>query len=114
MLVDAERRKVCRYRMQIPVLFTWHDGHHQTRTDGGFTRDVSVQGLFVTASVVPPIKAAIKVEVLLPPALNQMPRNTLKALGVVIRRSSSSEPRGFAIAVKLGADFGSAENYLPQ
>jgi hypothetical protein len=113
MLVDAERRKVCRYRLQIPVLFTWHDGH-QTRTDGGFTRDVSVQGLFVTASVVPPIQAAIKVEVLLPQALNRMPGNTLKAPGFVIRRYSSSEPQGFAIAVKLGADFGSGENDLPQ
>jgi hypothetical protein len=113
MLVDAERREVCRYRLQLPVLFTWHDGH-QTHTQGGFTRDVSVHGLFVTASVVPPVRTAINVEVLFPPALNRLPRNTLKAPGFVIRRYSSSEPRGFAIAVKLGADFGVAENYIPQ
>jgi hypothetical protein len=113
MLVEAERREVRRYRLQLPVLYTWYDGH-KTQTAGGFTRDVSVHGLFVTASVVPPVRTEVEVEVLLPPALGPMPGNTLKAPGLIVRGYSSNEPHGFAIAVQLGADFGIAENYLPQ
>lgn len=109
----AERRKASRYHLQLPVLFIWHDGH-EIHTQGGFTRDVSVQGLYVTSSVAPPVRTAVNVEVFLPASLGQMPENTIKAPGYVVRMSGPSEPRGFAIAAQLGTDFGVAENYRPQ
>lgn len=99
-LTADERRKASRYRLRLPVLFSWTQGE-QFHTEGGFTRDVSANGLFVTSSVAPPARAAIKLELILP-AIGQTAENAMRATGSVVRRFASSQPRGFAIA----ADFG--------
>ena len=112
-VMKAERRKISRYRLQLPVLFSWHDGQ-EIRTQGGFTRDVSVQGMFVTSSVTPSVKTPVNVELLLPSNFGKMPENIIKAPGYVVRGSGPNEPRGFAIAAHLGTDFVGAESYRPQ
>ena len=110
-MVETERRQAARYHLQLPVIFSWRDGH-EIRIQGGFTRDVSVQGMFVTSSVMLPVRIPLNLELLLPPNLDQMPGNILKAPGYVVRTCSVSEPHGFAIAAQLGTDFAAAESYL--
>ena len=107
LVVARERRKASRYRLQLPVLFSWHDGD-EMRTRGGFTRDVSVQGMFVTSSAAPPLRTALNVEVVLPPSVGRKPENIIKARGLVVRVSGRKHPRGFAIAADLGTDFAGA------
>ena len=97
----AERRKASRYRLRLPVLFSWTQGN-KSHTLGGFTRDVSVTGVFVTSRTVPPPQATVNLELLLP-ALDQMPENAIRATGSVVRTFVSSQPQGFAIATDLCA-----------
>jgi PilZ domain len=95
----GERRKASRYRLRLPVLFSWNQGE-KIQTEGGFTRDVSAKGLFVTSRVAPPTQSPVKLEVLLP-AVNQMAENAMRATGSVVRTFAPTQPQGFAIA----ADF---------
>jgi len=112
LVVAQERRKATRYRLQLPVLFSWHEGD-EIRTRGGFTRDVSVQGIFVTSSAAPPLRTAVNVELLLPPSLGQVPENIIKAQGFVVRVCGRTEIPGFVVAADLGADFAGAANDRP-
>ncbi|MBV9341420.1 MAG: PilZ domain-containing protein [Acidobacteria bacterium] len=98
----AERRKASRYRLRLPVLFSWIQGE-QFHTEGGFTRDVSAKGLFVTSRVAPPSEAPIRLEVVLP-LLAEMSQNAMRATGRVVRTFSASQPQGFAIAAEFCGD----------
>ena len=96
---DGEKRKAPRYLLRLPVLFTWSDGE-QIHTQGGFTRDVSVKGLFVTSAVSLAPETALHVEIVLP-AFAQMSENRIRTSGEVVRASSEGEARGFAISAHL-------------
>jgi hypothetical protein len=89
-----DRRKNLRHRVQLPVLFQWVDGI--PHTEGGFTRDVSLRAFFVSSTAMPPVKALIKCQILIPASGNN-PGNAIKAAGRVVRLSSQGEERGFAL-----------------
>ena len=93
-----ERRKRSRYQVQIPVLFRWESGLVQT--EGGFTRDVSVKGFFVNSTVVPPLNARLRCEILMPASVS-IAGNVIKAEGRVVRLASRHEGRGFAVMAKF-------------
>ena len=99
-ILAVERRHASRYRLQLPVLFSWADDQH-TRIQAGFTRDISVQGLFVTCAVVPPLRTAVNLELLLPTV---RPDNAIRAEGHVVRTCGSNSGKGIAIAAKLYVD----------
>jgi len=98
-----ERRNASRYRLHVPVLFSWAEGETVAR-GGGFTRDVSVRGLFVTSSIVLPVKTALTLEMILPALSAEMPQNTIRAPGRVVRMFGPTERTGFAVAAELYAD----------
>ena len=93
-----ERRKKCRYRVQLPVLFRW--GEDIMHTEGGFTRDVSLKAFFVTSMVTPPVKTHVQCQILMPASINSA-GNAMKATGRVVRLSTDGEGPGFAVSARF-------------
>ena len=61
-----ERRKAIRYRLGTAVIFRWSGPANERFQGEGFTRDMSVAGVFVLTPTCPPANAEIQMEVLLP------------------------------------------------
>ena len=58
------RKSPARYNLRLPVIFHWNDGIEHT--EGGFTRDVGIDGALILCTHCPPLGSTIKVEVLVP------------------------------------------------
>jgi len=108
-----ERRNASRYRLQVPVVFSWCEGE-KLNWAAGFTRDVSVKGLFVTASITLPVKTELKLEMVLPALSGEMRENTIRTPGRVVRTSGPTEGRGFAIAAELYVDAVDEDRISPE
>ncbi len=90
-----ENRNALRYPLRFPVIFKWHDCDEISRQGGGFTRDISTGGLFISSASAPPAGTPLAFEVLLPP-LEAKPKNLkLQAEGRVAR----SEGNGFGVVI---------------
>lgn len=97
------RRGTVRYRLQLPVIFTWRDSKGTKRKEGGFTRDIGVRGLYVVSSARPSVGTKLRLDILLPLAGNApSPMARLQATASVARRGGSNEERGFAACGDLG------------
>lgn len=62
--INMQRRKAVRYKLRLPVIFSWNDG--TDHTGGGFTSDVSLDGALIMSSNCPQSGSAIRLEILLP------------------------------------------------
>ena len=62
--ITMQRRTAVRYKLRLPVIFSWNDG--TDRTSGGFTTDVSLDGAFIISRNCPPSGSTIRLEILLP------------------------------------------------
>jgi hypothetical protein len=63
--VLMELRKVIRYQLDAPALFSWVGVQHKRLKGEGVTRDISVLGAFILTPTCPPVAAPVQVEVLL-------------------------------------------------
>lgn len=97
-----EQRRATRYQMRVPVIFKWDDQQGLRQQGGGFTRDISTGGIFVSCPTSPPAGTAVALEVLLPPLEAEAQGLRLQADGQVVRLEESGKRGGFAAA----ADFG--------
>jgi hypothetical protein len=61
-----ERRKITRYPLSVPVLFTWRGKSGPLHRGEGMTRDISASGAYVLSVASPPLRAVLKVEFTLP------------------------------------------------
>jgi len=61
-----ERRKLTRYPLSVPVLFTWRGKNGPLLRGEGLTRDISASGAYVLSTAAPPVDAVLKVEFSLP------------------------------------------------
>lgn len=98
---DALRspRKYNRYRLQVHVIFSWKDAHRIRQKHEGFTRDLSVRGAFVFATILPPLEAGIKIKGFLPPSGQALPVRMFGEGRVVrVEPATGSCPAGFAVA----------------
>jgi len=95
-----ERRKDVRYLLQFPIIFRWR--HRTVHLGAGFTRNVSLTGLFVNSAAIPELKTHLKCQLLLPTSGNNA-GNAIRATGRVVRISTDDENRGFAIRAKLNS-----------
>ena len=102
----VQNRKCSRYQLRLPVLFGWQE--KSPNQNGGFTRDISVGGVFVLAQTCPPTGAKVKVELVLPIPDDPGRELRLRCVGKVIRIEWFPHCQGFAIA----GDFG--HEYLPE
>ena len=92
-----ERRRHTRYPLQIRAVFAWNGQREKRYQESGFTRDISIDGLFVLSSMSLPMGTDISLEVSFPAVEAGTPGLRLTFDGVVIRNVESSEDQGFAV-----------------
>jgi hypothetical protein len=64
--VNTESRKLARYRLSAPVVFSWTDTDDLKQHAEGITRDISGGGLFIWSEACPPVGINLRCEVFLP------------------------------------------------
>jgi hypothetical protein len=101
----VERRKSVRFQLPVPVVLKWNDERGVAEHGGGFSRDISSQGIFVHCSTFPPEGAEVTIEVALPPLQAGFQGLQLRACGRVVRVESIGETCGMAVV----ADFAMPE-----
>lgn len=98
-----EHRKYNRYRLGVPVIFSWRNTGHAQHEGVGLTRDISIAAAFVATATPPPLKANIKLKVFLPPARGLAPPVRIHGKGQVVRVEPIKDrdaPGGFAVVGK--------------
>ncbi len=92
----VQRRESVRFHLRLPVIFRWNDGQGGRQQNGGFTRDISKDGLFVYSPIPPPPGVTVEVEVMLPPLEESGHGVRLSSEGRVLRIERKGEHSGFA------------------
>jgi hypothetical protein len=99
----VERRKDNRYRLGVPVIFSWR-GARQARHEGlGLTRDFSIGGAFVLTTNPPPLQAKIKLKAFFPPVVGMTAALRIQGEGRAVRVEAIKHhdaSRGFAVVGK--------------
>ncbi len=78
-----QRRNAVRYRLQLPVIFHWQDS--KEHTDGGFTKDVGLDGALILSRECPPVGAVVRLELLIPCPVRNGEEVRLECIGTVTR-----------------------------
>ena len=91
-----QQRESVRFPLRLPVIFRWNDDLGGRQQNGGFTRDISTDGLFVYSPIPPPPGVTIEVEVMLPPLEVSGHGVRLWSEGTVLRIERKGEHTGFA------------------
>jgi len=90
-------RKFARFRLKVPVIFSWRDAHGSRRRARGYTRDLGAGGMYLIAPRCPPKGTAVGLEAYLPPLSELAPFWLMQARGRVVRVESGGEGlAGFA------------------
>lgn len=84
-----------RYNLRLPVIFRWNDG--TDHTEGGFTRDVALDGVFIVSSKWPPIGSEVRIEVLFPSPNEPSGELRVECTGKVTRLETSLRCTGFGV-----------------
>jgi hypothetical protein len=96
-------RKHNRYRLKLPVIFSWK-GRDQIQQQGiGLTRDLSIRGAFVFTTSLPPLEADIELKAFLPLVRGAVRSVKIHGQGRVIRVEpvhDGEEHGGFAVVGK--------------
>jgi hypothetical protein len=98
-----ERRKHNRYRLGIPVTFSWREARQAAQGGFGLTRDVSIRGAFVFTTCPPPLRAGIKLKAFFPPVVGVATSLRLHGEGRAVRVEAVKQdeaPGGFAVVGK--------------
>jgi hypothetical protein len=94
-----ERRGAMRFRLRLPVVFSWRDARDAVQGSEGYSRDLSSRGIYVQSELAPPAGASVEMYVLLPQPEYQIHPAELHTQGRVVRIEgppASSQPFGFA------------------
>jgi PilZ domain len=107
--VGAEQRKATRYKVRLPVLFKWSEANGVGLQGGGFTRDISTDGLFVCCDRFPPLKTVLSMEILL--SFGGAPSSSLllTGQGEVVRIEGREKQTGFATETHFDLNHGEME-----
>jgi hypothetical protein len=93
------QRASVRFQLSLPVIFSW--GELEKHTAGGFTKDVSVGGVFVLSDHWPPEDAEVKLDLLLQSLGDRRSQINLQCVGRVtrvVKKKEKDTPVGFAVA----------------
>lgn len=90
------RREAVRYNLRLPVIFRWSDGAGE-HTEGGFTRDVALDGAFIVSSACPPLGSDVRIEVLFPLPNGPSGELRIECTGKVTRVEGSGRCTGFGV-----------------
>jgi len=93
-------RKHQRFGLEVPVVFSWKDGH-ALQQGAGLTRNLSLGGAFIFAVTLPPSGAILRFKAFLPPGGANLPV-LLRGRGEVVRLEQGHDhvPAGFAVAAE--------------
>lgn len=103
-IVSGQRRRAAvRYNLCLPVIFRWTDetGNH---TEGGFTRDVALDGVFIASSKWPPIGSDVFIEVLFPSPHDGNGELRIECIGKVVRTENNFRCTGFGVQGQFDDD----------
>ena len=95
-----ERRRQVRYALGARAVFSWEGPEHEIFRGEGVTRDVSSSGAFIVTTSCPPARAAVRVELFLPPLHGTVATARIRAEALVLRveRTPAGEKQsGFAV-----------------
>jgi PilZ domain len=81
----VQPRKHTRYRLKVPVIFTWQDEKEGPQKAVGLTRDISLTGAFVFTGSPPPLGANVRLKGFLPPVPHAVRALQLFGEGLVVR-----------------------------
>ena len=82
-------------------MFFWKDTRDTPHEGIGLTRDITVRGVFVFTTTLPPLKSAITINAFIPPGRGEVPPLGMRLRGRVVRVEAAGDgkPRaGFAVA----------------
>ena len=94
----VDRRRASRFQLRLPVLTQWTNVEGNVRHGGGFTRDISLLGLFLVSSEAPPQATTINVTVMLPNPRAGSQELRLQSVGSVVRVEQERSISGYAIS----------------
>ena len=60
-----ERRQAIRYRLNVPVVFSWESSQRDRFQGEGSTRDISAVGAYILTPTTPPVDAPVNVEIMI-------------------------------------------------
>lgn len=95
-----EMRRELRYRLDVPVLFSWGSAHQKRLQGEGITRDISVLSAYIVTPTSPPVDALVQVEVVLPSLAGMTSMIRIQGDARVIRvdhPARSQGENGFAV-----------------
>ena len=93
-----ERRRAIRYPLQFPAFFSWEDEQGIAQQGEGHTRNVSENGAFVDAAILPPVGSSVELDFSLPPFPDAEREMHIRYTGETLRREKTEQGDGFAIA----------------
>ena len=91
---QRERRQTTRYQIAVPVHCRWREPDGTVHRITGWTKDISVHGVFIVADSTPPHGVSIDVTVSFPSRGSGPTRVQMRGKGTVVR----VEPGCFAVA----------------
>ena len=103
-------RKAKRYSLSAPVSFWWERADRTLQEGQGTTLDISSQGVFIVAALVPPVGVHLEIEVYLPSRGGTAKSMQLHGDGKVVRAGRKGPESGFAAAVMFQTE--SANSYF--
>ena len=92
-------RRFARFKLEVPVLFSWRDENGSRRRARGYTRDLSPGGMYLVSPRCPPLGATVGLDAFLPPLSELAPPWRMHYHGRVVRsepRPPGQGPGGFA------------------
>ena len=101
---DLERRKSTRYRVKIPVMFSWTKSWRQRSRTEGIVRDISTSGVYVHVGDCPPVHSSIVLEVAFPTRYGGS-NCTIKARMKVLRVDKDPSGDGLSGFAAAGKEF---------
>lgn len=97
----AQLRKYNRYRLEVPVIFSWKGTHETEERGEGLTHDLSVRGAFIFATRPPPVDANVELKVYLPErSAARPPRIYGQGRVVRVEAAHGRYHAGFAVAAE--------------
>ena len=96
----VEARNYNRYRLEVPVTFSWTDAQQTQQQGKGKTRDLSVRGAYIFATNLPPLNTSIGLNALLPPGSTSLPLQMFGQGEVIRVEPTKGHESGFAVAAR--------------
>lgn len=98
---NEEHRSHNRYRLEVPVVFSWRDAQNARHKGIGLTRVVSTHGAYVLTVTPPPLKAKLDLRIFFPGVGVAGVPMRLHGEGKVVRVEAAKRQEaraGFAVA----------------